>query len=93
MGPGEKIIAVNNKAYTDARLKDAIRLSKLSKDPIELIVSNTDEFQVVRLDYHDGERYPHLERVAAQPDLLGDIIKPLTKPLTQQPGAAPAPAK
>ncbi len=88
LGPGEKIIAVDNKAYTEARLKDAIKASKTSKSPIELIVSNTDEFQVVRLDYHGGERYPHLERVPARPALLDDIIHPLTP----VPAAATPPA-
>ncbi|MHB1022421.1 MAG: M61 family metallopeptidase [Acidobacteriaceae bacterium] len=78
LGPGEKIIAVDGMAYSDARLKDAIDNSKDSKKPIELIVSNTDVFHVVHLDYHDGERYPHLERVSSQPDLLDEIIKPMT---------------
>jgi hypothetical protein len=42
-----------------------------------LIVSNDKEFRTVRLDYHDGEKYPRLERVEGTPDLLDDIIKPL----------------
>lgn len=77
LGPAEKIIAVDGKAYTGERLQDAIRAAKSSKAPIELIVSNTDEFQVVHLDYHGGERYPHLERVSGQPDLLDSILQPL----------------
>ena len=92
IGPGEKIIAVNNKAYTDARMKEAIQSAKSSKGPIELIVSNTDEFQVVHLNYHDGEKYPHLDRVNNQPDLLDDIIKPLT-PVIPPPGPAAATSK
>ena len=91
LGPGQKIIAVDNKAYTDDRLKDAIKTAKTSQSPIELIVSNTDEFQAVKLDYHGGQRYPHLERVASQPDLLDDIIKPLTPVPT--PPAASTPAR
>lgn len=88
MGPGEKIVAVNGLAYTDARMKQAIRDSKTSKDPIELIVTNTDEFSVMHLNYHDGEKYPRLERVNGQPDVLDQIIQPLTKPT--KPAAAPA---
>ncbi len=89
LGPGQKIIAVDGMAYSDARLKDAIKTAKTSTAPIELIVSNNDEFQVVRLDYHGGERYPHLVRVAAQPALLDDIIRPLTPaPATTAPPAA-----
>ncbi|MCU1313333.1 MAG: hypothetical protein JWM54_1090, partial [Acidobacteriaceae bacterium] len=30
------------------------------------------------VDYHDGERYPALERDSSTPDLLSDILKPLT---------------
>ncbi|MBW4027815.1 MAG: M61 family metallopeptidase [Acidobacteria bacterium] len=77
LGPGVKIVAVNNLAYTDDRMKQALRAAKTSQDPIQLIITNTDEFQVVHLDYHGGERYPHLERDSTQPDLLDDIIKPL----------------
>jgi predicted metalloprotease with PDZ domain len=84
LGPGEKIIAVNGLAYTDARMKAAIHNSTTSKSPIELIVSNTDEFQVVHLDYHGGERYPHLERASSEPDLLDQIIQPLTSSPARQ---------
>ncbi len=90
LGPGEKIIAVDNLAYTDARMKDAIRDAKGRKKPIELIVSNADVFDVVHLDYHGGERYAHLERVGTTPDLLDDIIKPLTPPAPSTPVATHA---
>src|SRR3989442_9166918 len=30
-----------------------------------------------KLDYHGGERFPHLERDASKPDLLDQIIKGL----------------
>jgi predicted metalloprotease with PDZ domain len=78
LGPGEKIIAVNGMAYTDARMKAAIHNSKTSTGLITLIVSNTDEFRVVHLDYHGGEKYPHLERAQSTPDLLDQIIQPMT---------------
>lgn len=77
LGPDEKIIAVNGLAYTNERMNAAIRDSKTSTGPIELIVSNNDVFKVVHLDYHGGERYPHLQRVDGQPDLLADILKPI----------------
>jgi len=34
----------------------------------------------VQVNYHDGERYPALERVEGTPAYLDDIIKPLTTP-------------
>lgn len=85
LGPGEKIIAVDNKAYTDDRMKEALDRAKSSKDAIGLIVSINDEFQVVHLDYHGGQRYPRLERVSTQQDLLDQIIQPLVKISAGQP--------
>lgn len=73
--PGMQIIAVNGRAFNADSLHDALRASKTSKEPLELIVKNADYFTTVRIDYHGGERYPHLER-NTQPDLLSDILKP-----------------
>jgi predicted metalloprotease with PDZ domain len=77
LGPGMKIIAVNGRQYTSALMHDAIRNSKTVQTPIELIVENTGYFRTVKIDYHGGERYPHLERVNSKPDLLGQILQPL----------------
>jgi predicted metalloprotease with PDZ domain len=78
LGPGTKIVAVNGHGYSDEVLRTALKNGKNGKDPLEMIVSNTDEFRVVRIDYHDGERYPKLERVEAVPALLDEILKPMT---------------
>ena len=40
------------------------------------ILKNGDVFKTVRFDYHDGLRYPHLERIEGTPDRLGDILSP-----------------
>jgi predicted metalloprotease with PDZ domain len=77
LGPGTKLVAVNGHGYTSDVLKQAIRAAKGTAVPIELIVSNDNEFRTVRLNYHDGEKYPRLERVQGTPDLLDDILKPL----------------
>jgi len=73
LGPGAKLVAVNGHAFSAEVLKQAIHRAT----PIELIVSNDGEFRTVRLDYHDGEKYPRLERVQGTPDLLDEILKPL----------------
>jgi len=31
------------------------------------------------VNYHDGERYPHLERDSTKPDVLGEVIKSRAK--------------
>lgn len=78
LGPGMKIVAVDNRQYDDSLMHDTIRDSKGSKTPIPMIVENTGYYRVVNLDYHDGARYPALERVAAKPDMLLQILKPMT---------------
>ena len=66
-GPGTKVVAVNGHGYTGDVLKQAIRGAKGTTEPIELIVSTDNEFRTVRLNYHDGEKYPRLERVRGLP--------------------------
>ena len=68
------IMAINGAAYNVDVLKDAIRSAKTTKQPIELIVKNGDRFRVLHLDYHDGLRYPHLEREPSAPARLDDIL-------------------
>ncbi len=80
LGPGMLIVAVNGRQYTASLLSDAITTAKDSKDPIELILVNTGYYKVVKLDYHDGLRFPHLERIQGTPDRLDDIVKPMTPP-------------
>ncbi|WP_158793210.1 M61 family metallopeptidase [Granulicella sp. L60] len=79
IGPGMKILAVNGRAFTPDVLKAAVHNSKDSGPAVELIVENTGYYKVVKLDYHGGERYPRLDRVAGVPDRLDDILKPETK--------------
>ena len=79
LAPGMKIIAVNSRSYSADRLKEAIlAAAQGSKPPVELLVNNADYFQTFKLDYHDGPRYPHLERDPSHPDLLSEILKPRT---------------
>ena len=44
---------------------------------MEFIVSNTSYFKVLKIDYHGGQRYPYLERVKGEKDVLEEILKPL----------------
>jgi hypothetical protein len=39
-----------------------------------LIVKTGDRFMVANLDYHEGLRYPHLERDGAEPASLDNIL-------------------
>jgi predicted metalloprotease with PDZ domain len=75
LGPGMKVVAVNGRRFSAEVWHDAIRAAKTSTSPIELIVENTDYFRVVKLDYHDGEKYPHLVRDESKPDVLTEIYR------------------
>jgi len=70
------ILAINGAAYDVDVLKDAIRSARGTQLPLELIVKTGDRFRVLALDYHDGLRYPHLERDASVPARLDDILTP-----------------
>jgi predicted metalloprotease with PDZ domain len=82
LGPGMKLIAVNGRRYSADLLREAIKGSKGSTEPLELLAENGEFYKTYRLDYHGGPRYPHLERDATRPDLLTDILKPLTTDAT-----------
>jgi len=75
---GTQIIAVNGEAYGPDVLKDAVRQAKGAAAPIELLVRENDSYRTVKIDYHDGPRYPRLERIpgAAVPP-LDAILTPL----------------
>jgi predicted metalloprotease with PDZ domain len=75
--PQWKIVAVNEIGYSDDGFKDALKKAKEGSDPIEFIVSNDNHFRTLKIDYHGGEKYPHLERENGTPDMLDDILKPL----------------
>jgi predicted metalloprotease with PDZ domain len=82
--PGSKIIAVNGQAYSGDLLRAAIREAKGRSEPIHLIVQLDDFISTADIDYHDGERYPVLERVEGNPAYLDDIVKPLASPQPAQ---------
>ena len=79
LGPDMRIIAVNGRTYAPGLLRTAVYDTDGSGPSVELIVENAGFYRVVKLDYHGGEHFPTLERVAGTPDLLGDILSPLAK--------------
>jgi predicted metalloprotease with PDZ domain len=77
IGPGLSLVAVNDQAYTSEVLEDAVKAAQKDKaKPIVLLVKEYDRFRTISLDYHDGLKYPHLERIPGKPDLLSLIYAP-----------------
>jgi predicted metalloprotease with PDZ domain len=79
IGPGMRLVAVNGRKWSPPVLHAALKAAQGSDRPIELLVENAQFFKTYSVAYHEGEKNPHLERVAEQPDILGDIVKPLSK--------------
>jgi predicted metalloprotease with PDZ domain len=74
IGPGMKLMAVNGHRFSVENLSEALKIEKNSSDPLELLVENTDYYKIYKLDYHGGEKYPHLVRDESKPDVLSEII-------------------
>jgi hypothetical protein len=70
-----KIVSVNGRAWSSEMLQAAIASSKNSTAPIEVVVENGSFHETYKLNYHDGVRYPHLERDNSKPDVIGEVIK------------------
>jgi len=76
LAEGTTLVAVDGEAYDAEGLKQAVRLAQGGSTPIELLVKSKDSFRTVRIDYHGGLRYPHLQRTAATAASLDAILTP-----------------
>jgi predicted metalloprotease with PDZ domain len=74
LAPGMTIVAVNGRAFKDKVMYDAVKYSKASSGPIELIATTNDFYKTYSIDYHGGERYPKFVRDDSKPDLVSEII-------------------
>ena len=80
LAPGYKILAVNGNIFSNDALKAAIKSAKGTTAPIHLIVQSDTFVNSFDIDYHDGERYPALQRIQGAPAYLDDITAPRTTP-------------
>jgi len=78
LAPGMKLISVNGRGFTPGALHEAIAETRDTNRPIVITADNGGFVLTYNLQYHGGERYPHLLRNNSQPDLLSDTLKPLT---------------
>ncbi len=80
LAPGMKIASVNGVQFSQQALTDAIHdARKATGRPSPSWRKTLASTRTYEIQYHGGDRYPHLERDPAQPDLLGDdTVRPLT---------------
>jgi predicted metalloprotease with PDZ domain len=76
LAEGTQIVAVDGQAYTPEDLLDAVRRGKGGAAPLALLVKTKDEYRTVTFDYHEGLRYPRLERMPGATSRLDDILAP-----------------
>ncbi len=72
---GMRVVAVNGRRFSNAVVRDALKASAKENTKLDLLIENGEEFKTVSVDYHGGEKYPHLERIPDRPDVLAEIIK------------------
>lgn len=78
LAPGMKLVSVNGSTFSGQILTDAIRGAQGGRKAIAMVVQNSGFTRTYEVQYHGGERYPHLERDPSQPDLLSDTLRALT---------------
>ncbi|WP_292228636.1 peptidase M61 [Brevundimonas sp.] len=79
IGAGWQLVAVNGVAGSAEALRNAVTAAKGTDASIELLIKSGDRFRTVAFDYHDGLRYPRLERIEGTPDRLGAILTPRSR--------------
>jgi len=75
-GPGMKVVAVDAVKWSPEAAAAALPAAAHRTAPIAVTVEQGDQIRVLQLDYHGGERHPHLQRDPARPDLLQAILAP-----------------
>ncbi len=73
---GAKVLAVNDQEFSPDRLRLALRAAQSSTAPIRFTVDDLGTIATYAVDYHGGERYPHLVRDAERPNVLDAIGAP-----------------
>jgi predicted metalloprotease with PDZ domain len=77
LGPGMKIAEVGGEKFTLDALRRAVAASTAA--PVELKVANGPQVKDYTIGYHGGAKFPHLQRAADRPDMLDEILAPLSQ--------------
>jgi predicted metalloprotease with PDZ domain len=77
LAPAMKVLGVDGRKLIHESFDDALTIAKSNKAPIELLVLNADAYRILKIDYHEGKKYPHVQPQKGAPDLLNEVVKPL----------------
>ncbi len=86
LAPATRIIAVNGRQFSGSLLHEAVRDSAQSTTPVALLIKDGEYYRTVNVDYHGGEKYPHIVRDKSRPDVISEIIRPRVTQSKNNPG-------
>jgi predicted metalloprotease with PDZ domain len=76
LAPEMTVVAVNGRAFSEKLWTKAIADAKLSNADIDVLVNQGGWYSHLSIDYHDGVKIPHLERIPGTTDMLEEIMQP-----------------
>ena len=76
---GAKIVSANGTAWSEDAMKAAITAAKAPAVPLTLVVQRGDRVETIVVPYHDGLRWPWLEKAGKGPAGLDALLAPLRK--------------
>ncbi len=76
LGIGDTIVAIEGREFSADVLDDEVKAAKGRTAPIVMIVKKNALYRTVSIDYHGGNRYPHLVRIPGTPDRLEALAAP-----------------
>ena len=79
IAPSTELIAVDNRQFTPAVLRQSVQATAAASRTLEFLVKTGEYYEVHRIDYAGGEKFPSLVRTPASPDLLTRIAAPQAK--------------
>lgn len=75
LNTASEIVAVNNVAYSETVIREAVAAAKGGNAPIRLIVKNGKRIREVPVMWNGGHRYPRLEKTAAGDGSLDVLLR------------------
>jgi len=76
MTNGTQIVAVNGRSFDPDVLKQSIKNASGAAPAVELLIKSGDLYRTVKLDWHEGLKYPRLEKVGKGKGTLDALLAP-----------------
>jgi predicted metalloprotease with PDZ domain len=73
---GSEVVAVNGRKFDGDTIKAAITAARGTNLPVKLLVKDGDNFRTVDLNWHEGLKYPRLEKAGKSSGTLDALLAP-----------------